>query len=85
MDYVLAGVSPIASAGELADIVRTKVPGAQISFKPDAQMQSLLDRVIRPLDDTNAQTEWNWKLAYNQEKIVDDFLQELERNPQRYT
>ena len=84
VNYLLAGVTPIASAGELAAIVRAKMPGAQIDFKPDLKLQSILDKLLLPLDDSNAKKEWNWKPEYDQERIVDDFLEELKQNPQRY-
>ncbi len=82
--YLLDGVKPTPSAGELADVVRAKVPGAQIDFKPDEELQRMLDESFRPLDDSNARQEWGWNPTYDLERIVDDFLQELERNPQRY-
>lgn len=84
VNYIVAGVSPIASAGELADIVRAKVPGAEISFDPNLEVQVILDKFLLPLDDSNAQQEWGWRCEYDQERIVNDFLQELKLNSQRY-
>ena len=84
VNYVLAGVAPIASAGELADIVTARLPDADITFEPDFELQHVLDQVIRPIDDRKARIEWGWKPRYDQERIVDDFLQELMLNPQRY-
>ncbi len=84
VNYLVAGVNPIASAGELADIVRAKIPGAEISFDPNLELQDILDRNLLPIDDSKAQKEWNWHPEYNQERIVDDFLQELKLNAQRY-
>ena len=84
VNYIVAGVSPIASAQELADIVRVKVPGAEIHFNPDLEVQEILDRLLLPLDDRNARNEWGWRSEYDQERIVDDFLQELKINSQRY-
>ena len=84
VNYIVAGVSPIASAGELADIVRAKVPGAEISFDPNSEVQVILDKFLLPLDDSNAQQEWGWRCEYDQERIVNDFLQELKLNSQRY-
>ncbi len=84
VNYLVAGVSPIASAGELAEIVRAKVPGADIRFEPDLELQAIVDRLLLPLDDSNARKEWGWHCEYNQERIVDDFLQELKLNSQRY-
>ena len=84
VNYIVAGVRPIASAGELADIVRAKVPGAQISFEPNSEVQAILDKFLLPLDDSNAQKEWGWRCEYDQERIVNDFLQELKINSTRY-
>ncbi|HET8579468.1 MAG TPA: NAD-dependent epimerase/dehydratase family protein, partial [Nitrospiraceae bacterium] len=82
--YVLAGVTPTPTAQELAEAVRAKVSGAQITFSPDPAVQPALDRISLPLDDSNARKEWNWQPAYNQEQLVEDFLQELGLHPQRY-
>jgi nucleoside-diphosphate-sugar epimerase len=38
----------------------------------------------KPIDDSCAREEWGWKPEYDQERIVEDFLQELTQNPQRY-
>jgi threonine 3-dehydrogenase len=84
VNYLLAGVEPVASAGELADVVRAKVPGAQIDFKPDLELQAILDKILRPIDDSNARSEWNWEIEFDQERMVEDFIQEIRRNPGRY-
>lgn len=83
VNYVIAGPTPSPSAGELAELVRAKVPGAQIDFKPDPERQGSV--AFQPIDDSNARKEWNWAPHYyNQERIVDDFLRELELHPKRY-
>lgn len=83
-NYLIAGVKPIASAQELADIVQVKVPGAKIDFKPDMELQKLLNKLLHPIDDRMAQQEWGWQPEYTQEKVVDDFIAEMKKNPQRY-
>ncbi|UCE52334.1 MAG: NAD-dependent epimerase/dehydratase family protein [Desulfobacterales bacterium] len=85
VNYVIAGVTPIASAGQLADIVKAKVPDARIDFQPDLELQNILDKLLLPIDDGCARKEWGWRPEYDQERIVEDFLQELKQNPQRYT
>jgi threonine 3-dehydrogenase len=82
--YVIAGVTPIASAGELADRIRARIPGAQLTFAPDRELQPILDRLLLPLDDRHAQAEWGWEAAYDQEGLLDDFLAELRLHPARY-
>ena len=84
VNYVLTGITPTPSAGDLADVVRTKIPGAQITFEPDPVLQPILDDISKRVDDTKAQQEWGWKPEYDLEQSVDVFLKELASNPQRY-
>ena len=77
VNYILAGVTPVATAGELADIVRARIPEAQIDFQPDAELQVILDKMLLPVDESNAIKEWGWRCEYDQERIVDDFLAQL--------
>ncbi len=84
VNYLVAGVKPIATAQELVNIVRAKVPGAQIDFKPDPELQPILNKLLLPIDDSLARKEWGWEAEYDQERIVDDFLEELRIHPQRY-
>ena len=84
VNYNIDGVKPSPSAGELADAVMAKLPDARIEFEPDLELMAVLDDAIKPLDDTNARNEWGWRPEYHLERIVDEFLQELRQNPQRY-
>ena len=84
VNYLVAGAQPVATAGELADVIKTRMPGAKIDFKPDVDMQKILNKLLHPIDDSGAQEEWGWKAEYNQEEIVDDFIAEMKSNPQRY-
>jgi len=84
VNYLVAGAQPVATAGELADVIKTRMPGAKIDFKPDVDMQKVLNKLLHPIDDSGAQEEWGWKAEYNQEEIVDDFIAEMKSNPQRY-
>ena len=84
INYVLTGITPTPSAGELADAVRAKIPGAQINFEPDPVLQPILDDISKRVDDTKAQQEWGWKPEYDLERSVDEFLKELVSNPERY-
>lgn len=84
VNYLVAGVKPIASAGELADLVRAKLPGAQIDFKPDLEVQALLDEMLRPVDDSKAREEWGWQIEFDQERIVEDFIQQIRADSKSY-
>ena len=81
VNYLVNGVTPTPSAGELADMVRSRVSGARIEFKPDSNIQQLIQESLRPLDDQRAREEWGWEPRYDLENLVDDFLQELRNNP----
>jgi len=85
INYLVTGMEPIPTAGELVELVRDRVPTARIDFAPDPELQGLLDQAVRPIDDHNARAEWGWQPAYGLEAMVDDFLLELRQHPQRYT
>lgn len=82
VNYLIVGSNP--SAGELADMVRARIPGAQINFQPDPMMQPLLKRLSIRFDDSRAREEWGWEPRYSQEEMVDDFLREMREHPERY-
>ena len=84
VNYVLTGVTPIASAQELVDLVRKRIPAAQISFEPDLDLLKVIDKLLLPIDDRLARQEWGWKPEYDQERIIDDFLEEIRLHPDRY-
>lgn len=84
VNYVVAGAPPIATAQELAAMVKARIPTAQIDFKPDLELQKILDKSLLPLDDSRARKEWGWKPEYDQARMVDDFLEEMRRHPELY-
>jgi len=84
VNYVIDGVKPTPTAAELAEIVRARIPDAQIDFAPDPDLQPILDELLRPIDDERARAEWGWQPRYDAEAMVDDFLAEMKRHPERY-
>lgn len=81
VNYALAGFNPAPSVRDLTDIIINKLPGAQIQFKPEMALQQTIEKLFLPVDDSYARNEWNWQPEYNLERMVDDFLAELERKP----
>ncbi len=79
VNYLVDGVKPTPSAAELADMVKAKLPSADLSFNPDPNFQTLIDELARPLDDTKAREEWGWQPTHTAERIVDDFLKALNK------
>ena len=82
--YALNGFSPAATAGELVAMIERKVQGAALTFAPDPDIQAMLDKALLAIDDRRAREEWGWSPRYDLEAMVDDFLSELDRHPQRY-
>ena len=83
-NYLINGVPPIPTAGELAGLVREHVPGAVIDFKVDPRRQAYIGQRIKPVDDRFARREWGWKPVFDAERMLDDFLAELAAHPERY-
>ncbi len=84
VNYLVDGLKPTPTIGELGAIVRQKMPGAQIQFKPDPEKQALLKILARPVDDSRARSEWGWNPIFTPEAIVEDFLAEMALHPERY-
>ena len=79
--YNIAGITPPFSARELVDAITQRIPGAQLSFKPDPVVVELLRELgTLKISDECARTEWGWQLAYPLEAMVDDFIGEFEKN-----
>ncbi|MGH2495463.1 MAG: NAD-dependent epimerase/dehydratase family protein [Ktedonobacteraceae bacterium] len=82
VNYLLSGANP--SAGELAAIVRARIPDAQINFQPDPSLQFIINRLAVRFDDSRAREEWGWEPRYTPDEMVDDFLREMKEHPERY-
>jgi threonine 3-dehydrogenase len=79
--YNIAGVSPAFSAETLVEAIRQRIPGAVLSFKPNAVVVELLAELgALGISDECARSEWGWGAAYTLETFVEDFIQEFERN-----
>lgn len=73
INYLVDGVQPTPTAGELAAAVQTRLPDAKISFVPDPDAAFALSRNMR-LDDSAAQREWGWAPSFGLDAMIDDFL-----------
>jgi threonine 3-dehydrogenase len=70
--YLVDGPTPTPTAAEIADAVRAAVPGAEITFDPEARQ-----RLGLRIDDTAARAEWGWAHAYDLGAMIDDMRREL--------
>jgi nucleoside-diphosphate-sugar epimerase len=65
-----------ASAGEIADAVRRRVPGFVCDFVPDFR-QIIAESWPRSIEDRDAREEWGWKPSYELEAMSDDMIARL--------
>ena len=85
MIYNVAGILPQFSANDLVSAVRSRIPGARLTFNPDPEITELLKEIGRlNIDDSRAQSEWGWKPAYSLKDMVDDFIKEFNKNRSWY-
>jgi len=85
MNYILAGIDPMPTAGELKNTILIYLPQAKLSFNPDplAMAFQKMHQGVR-WDETPAIREWNWRAKYNLEALVEDFITELREHPRWY-
>lgn len=83
--YTLAGIDPIPSAGELAEAIQRVLPGARISFKPDAFAMAYHEKLQGfTFDESSAQRELGWQPRYSLPLMIADFAEECRAHPERY-
>ncbi len=70
--YNIAAMSP--TAAEIADAVRARIPGVNLTFKSDPERQAILDSWPHVLDDSNARNDWGWQHEYDLDSMSDDLL-----------
>jgi threonine 3-dehydrogenase len=76
ISYLVDGVPPTPTAGELVDAVRAAVPGAEITFTTDPELTPFIT-ALRAIDDSTARNEWGWAPAYDLPAMIDDFVREI--------
>lgn len=80
--YCIAGYNP--TAGEIAGMVREKIPGAKITFRPDPEKTRIVKSWAQKIDESEATVEWGWRREYTLEESIEDFIEEVRKNPERY-
>ena len=64
------------SAGDLADAIRTHLPGFQCAYEPD-ERQQIADSWPESLDDQPARQEWGWAPDFDLAAMTGDMLRSL--------
>lgn len=63
-----------ASAGEIADAVRSRFPGATIEFEPDRQREAIVHSWPEDVDCSAAARDWGFAPAHDLDSALDDYL-----------
>lgn len=85
MIYIIAGLTPPYSAKELAEVVRSRIPGAHLTFKPDPTLTELIKEIgTLQFNEEKARSEWRWKTSFSLPQMVDDFIEEFKKNHSVY-
>lgn len=83
--YNLASLMPSPTAEEIAFAVRTHIPDADITFKPDPLTTEIIESWPRNLDITRAQKELGWRPKHTSlEDLVGDFVATVRKYPNKY-
>jgi nucleoside-diphosphate-sugar epimerase len=79
INYFINGVqNPLPSSGEMAEMVKKHIPGAQITFEVNEEWDKLLKSASHPVDDSSSIKEWNWQPKYDTfDKIIDVYVDAL--------
>ena len=75
INYLVDGVQPTPTAGELADVVRSRIPDAEINFSAPADAVAGSVRI----DDSAAREEWGWRPNFDTAGMVDALIAEVTR------
>jgi len=62
------------SASQLASLVQTTFPQAEISFSPDSKRQGIVDSWPAMIDDSAARRDWGWQPDYDLHRTFSEYL-----------
>ena len=83
VNYVLNGIEPLQTVQEWVDMVKSRLPGARLTFEPDEGLTQIY-RSMPKYDDRCAREEWGWQPQYDHERMIDEFIADLNQHPGRY-
>jgi nucleoside-diphosphate-sugar epimerase len=77
--YFINGVKePVPNAGEMVEMVKNHIKGANITFDVNEEWDKLLKSASHMVDDSLSVKEWNWSPKYDTyDKIIDAYIKDL--------
>ncbi|MEM2905892.1 MAG: NAD-dependent epimerase/dehydratase family protein [Candidatus Bathyarchaeia archaeon] len=79
--YNIGGIEP--TVGEIYRKVKSIIPDAPLTWKPDPQMIKTL-KGWPNLDSTRVRTDLGWSHAYDLDSMVEDFIRTVQANKELY-
>lgn len=76
--YNISGIS--FTPGELAVAIQKHIPEFQIAYTAKDPRQEIADSWPESIDDSIAQSDWNWKPAYDLDRLTEAMLKNIQRN-----
>jgi len=70
--YNIGAFAPTAE--EIATIIRTYFPGAEITYAPDERRQAIVDSWCADVDDSAARRDWGWQPEYDLHRAFAEYL-----------
>jgi threonine 3-dehydrogenase len=84
MNYNIAGVPHVISAGETEVILKKRYPGFEVEYKKISDPRPHR-RSMTVFDDGNARGEWGWSPVYTTpEAVIERFEKDVKEHPRRY-
>jgi nucleoside-diphosphate-sugar epimerase len=75
--FNVPGITPGPSAGQIARVVKKKIPEAKIEFRPDEKISKIVDSWSRDLDSERIRNA-GWSPSYGDlDLLVEDFIGEV--------
>ncbi len=84
VNYNVAGIPAVTSATALERALKTRYPGAKITYQPNPYLPHQ-PHTMREFNDDCARREWGWQPECDSlEKIIDAFERDLKFHPAHY-
>ena len=74
--YNIAG--SVATPEMLAAVVHARLPQVKITYDPDPFRNAIVNTWPAHVDDSDAQTDWNWQATYDLERMADEIIRILQ-------
>jgi nucleoside-diphosphate-sugar epimerase len=61
---------------DISEAIKKHIPDFKITYNPDSR-QDIANSWPKSIDDSSAQTDWNWSHNYSLEKMTEEMITQL--------